>query len=219
MPDTSSGQLTVLYDTPDWLAIDKTAGVSMHSDDGVAGLVVQASEQLSQPLFPVHRLDKVTSGLLLLAKHSRAAAQLSEHFAHRRIQKWYLAISQSKPTKKQGWVKGDMSKSRNGSWKLERSHNNPAITQFITHFDSTAERRFFLLKPHTGKTHQLRVMMKSLSAPIDGDERYGGIAAERTYLHAYALSFDGHQLMSLPNHGNWAGYPESWEAPWNVLSK
>lgn len=189
----------ILLETDAWLVINKPAGADFHSQSGNAGLIVQLSSQLNQPLWPVHRLDKVTSGCLLVAKSAEAAATLSRQFADRHVQKTYIALACGKPRKKQGWIKGDMVKSRNGSWKLSRQVNNPAITQFhscaitgdipalLSHY--TGLRAYYLL-PTTGKSHQLRVAMKSLGTPILGDSRYGGSPANRCYLHAYQLIFN-----------------------------
>ena len=82
-----------------------------------------------------------------------------------------------------------MQKSRNGCYQLCRSHNNPAITYFTSH-TLAPHLRAYVLQPKTGKTHQLRVAMKSLGSPILGDVRYGGTPAARTYLHAQRLAFD-----------------------------
>jgi tRNA pseudouridine32 synthase/23S rRNA pseudouridine746 synthase len=111
------------------------------------------------------------------------------------VEKYYLALSDAKPAKKQGLIRGDMEKGRGGAWKLCQSQLNPAVTQFFSH-SLAPGRRLFLLRPRTGKTHQLRVAMKSLGAPILGDALYGGSAADRTYLHAYALALtlDGEAL-------------------------
>lgn len=209
---------SIVCNNDSWLAINKPAGINMHSEDGQAGLAVQLAEQLNCPLWPVHRLDKVTSGLLLFAKNKKTTAELSALFAQRLVDKYYLAISSHKPAKKQGWVKGDMSKSRNGSWKLQRTRHNPAITRFVSHYDEQTQKRLFLLNPRTGKTHQLRVAMKSLSAPIDGDQRYAGVAAGRTFLHAYALCFADQQIICPPVAEGWEGIPEIWEAPWEQFS-
>lgn len=204
---------TLLAQGEDWLAIDKPIGLSMHSEEDEAGLVVQASRQFERPLWPVHRLDQVTSGILLLATSAKGAARLGELFAQHKIQKTYLAQTSFKPKKKQGWVKGDMEKGRNGSWLLCRTLANPAITYFTSHFDEHLQKRLFVLTPKTGKTHQLRVAMKSLGAPIDGDSRYGGLPADRTYLHAYQLEwFDEltQQTLKLtcpPTLGLWAALP------------
>jgi len=78
---------------------------------------------------------------------------------------------------------------RNGSWKLLRSVENPAVTQFFS-FGLTPGLRLYLLKPHTGKTHQLRVALKSLGVPLLGDTRYGADKSDRAYLHAWQLAFE-----------------------------
>ncbi len=183
---------SVLFQHADFLIAYKADGVDCHDDDGEPGFFNSLSRQLEQQLFPVHRLDKVTSGLVIMAKHSAAAAQFERLFRERQIEKRYLALAQGKPVKKQGWIKGDMQKSRRGAWKLMRSQNNPAITQF----SSTALMegiRGYLLSPKSGKTHQLRVAMKSLGTPILGDHLYGNKdemqSFDRTYLHAFTLKF------------------------------
>lgn len=138
----------------------------------------------------VHRLDKVTSGLLIFALNEQAASRLSQLFAAHLINKTYLALSLHKPKKKQGLIMGDMKKSRRGAWKLCQSRENPALTRFNS-VTCEPKLRLFILKPQTGKTHQLRVAMKSLGSPILGDELYGGNSekSDRTYLHAYQLDF------------------------------
>ena len=212
----------VIADGPGWIAINKPAGVNFHSEDDGPGLMVQLEQQLQTSLWPVHRLDKVTSGIILFATSADAAAMLSEEFAARRVRKYYLAISAQKPAKKQGWIKGDMTKSRNGSWKLLRTTENPAITRFVSHYDDSAAQRIFLLSPKTGRTHQLRVAMKSLGAPILGDQRYGGQDADRTYLHAWRLSFSTPEgavsLCCPPESGIWPALPEHWNTPDTLLS-
>ena len=183
------GGFSVVLEQADFLVVNKDAGVDMHDDAGVPGLVSRVSAAVGQNVYPVHRLDKVTSGLVLLAKNKEATSELSQSFAGRRVKKTYLAISDRSPKKKQGWVKGDMAKSRNGSWKLLHSLDNPAITYFQSVALAIPHHRLYIVSPHTGKTHQIRVALKSISAPILGDERYGGSVADRTYLHAWRLQF------------------------------
>ncbi|MBL1377060.1 TIGR01621 family pseudouridine synthase [Zobellella iuensis] len=168
--------------------INKPAGIGMHQEGDSPGLVRRLSEELGEPLYPVHRLDKMTTGALLLARTPEANRELSRQFAERSTCKLYLALSDRKPGKKQGLVKGDMEKARGGSWKLTRGSANPAITRFYSSLLDNGLRAF-LLQPHTGKTHQLRVALKSLGSPILGDERYGGSPADRGYLHAWQLEF------------------------------
>ncbi len=165
---------------------------------------VLARQLPSEPLWLVHRLDKHTSGCLILARNSQAAAEFGQLFTQRQISKYYLAITARKPAKKQGTVSGDMKKSRDGKWILTPQQHNPAISQFFSQglFDG---KRLILIKPHTGKTHQIRVMLKSLGAPILGDSHYGGAHGDRTYLHAYCLKFSYQQqnidVCCLPTQG------------------
>lgn len=218
--------LPVLAHTNDWLVINKPEGIGMHresADDGrvIPGLLTLLQQQQNEELWPVHRLDKVTSGILLVARNASAAARLSGLFAQRQVKKFYIAQSLSRPRKKQGWIKGDMEKTRNGSWRLSHTLENPAITRFESSYDAQHQRRMFLLHPLTGKTHQLRVALKSLGSPIEGDERYKGEDADRTYLHAMALEFEDqgetYRILHMPSSGQWGQIPESWMTPQNVI--
>jgi tRNA pseudouridine32 synthase / 23S rRNA pseudouridine746 synthase len=180
----------LVADCADFLLIDKAPGISVHRDREARGLVEQvAAEQGYAQLYLVHRLDRMTSGLLLLAKSAGACAELARQFAEHKVEKMYVALSDRKPLKKQGTIRGDMLRARDGAWRLTRTLDNPALTIF--HSRSVgAGLRLLVLQPRTGKTHQLRVAMKSIGAPILGDERYGGSIAERGYLHACALRFE-----------------------------
>ncbi|GAA4495491.1 TIGR01621 family pseudouridine synthase [Pseudaeromonas paramecii] len=179
---------SVCFTHPDFLVLNKAPGIGIHDEEGEPGLINLARQQLGLELYPVHRLDKVTSGLLLVARHKAANQALSQAFAQRLVKKQYLAISDHKPKKKQGLIQGDMAKGRRGAWLLTRTLENPAITRF-TSLSLGTGRRLFFLNPLTGKTHQLRVAMKSLGAPILGDALYGGSPADRVYLHAWRISF------------------------------
>lgn len=219
-------KIPLIFENDTFVVALKDAGVNFHSEEE-AGFVVRVSEQLGFPLFPVHRLDKMTSGLVILAKDSATAAVFGKMFEERKIEKYYLAISMRKPKKKMGWIKGDMASARRGDYKLLVTMNNPAITQFVSCALRTHER-FFLIKPHTGKTHQIRVALKSLGSPIAGDERYASSdearKEERGYLHAYALRFhlgdEEFCFVSPPHEGErfisdeCTRQTEQWSHPW-----
>ncbi|HEX5329366.1 TIGR01621 family pseudouridine synthase [Sulfuricurvum sp.] len=219
-------KITLIFENNRFIIAHKRAGVNFHSEEE-AGFVVQVSEQLGIPLFPVHRLDKMTSGLVILAKTSETAAQFGKMFEHKEIEKYYLAISMRKPKKKMGWIKGDMTSARRGDYKLLTTMENPAITQFVS-CALRPHERFFLIKPHTGKTHQIRVALKSLGSPIAGDERYASSdearKEERGYLHAYALRFslegDVFEFVIAPEEGErfvsaeCKHQLELWSKPW-----
>lgn len=184
----------ILYEDELIVIIDKPEGVPFHRAEQHEGIMdLLRSQGRQEPLFPVHRLDKITSGVMVLAKHRESAAQLGEWFAAGQIDKLYVALAIKKPSKKQGLITGDMVRSRRGSWKLTRGKESPARTRFhsFTIPDRRPGLRMYVLKPETGRTHQLRVALKSLGAPILGDALYGDAAQaqqeERTYLHATGI--------------------------------
>jgi tRNA pseudouridine32 synthase/23S rRNA pseudouridine746 synthase len=186
-------QADIIADEVEFMLFYKPAGMDFHCEDGNKGFVALAKELTQRDaLNSVHRLDKMTSGHILLAKSSQSANRFAVMFEKREIEKYYLALSTRKPKKKQGWIKADMAPSRRGSYKLLQTKNNPAITQFLS-TSVRANERLFLLKPHTGKTHQIRVALKSIGAPIAGDIRYANSEEakkeQRGYLHAYGVRF------------------------------
>ncbi|MCP4988420.1 MAG: TIGR01621 family pseudouridine synthase [Colwellia sp.] len=222
---------------PDFIIVDKAAGVNFHDEGDIgAGLFSQVKTQLQNKhpeveLYPVHRLDKMTSGLVVFAKTLACAQVFGRLFSDHDVEKYYLAISDKKPRKKQGLIKGDMAKSRRGMFKLLRSMDNPAITQFVS--DSIGNKqRLYLLKPHSGKTHQLRVALSSIGSPIVGDPLYNTLSsADRGYLHAYALKFtyldEQFEFISAPNNGEYflteevsellAAQKKPWQLNWPRL--
>jgi tRNA pseudouridine32 synthase/23S rRNA pseudouridine746 synthase len=188
----TSINFSVIAETDDFIVINKSANVNFHDEEIIgSGLFNQVKAQLQlAELYPVHRLDKMTSGIVLMAKNLTTAQHIQQAFAERTMEKYYLALTDLKPKKKQGLIKGDMAKSRRGAWKLLHSMENPAITQFFSY--SVAEKlRLFIIKPHTGKTHQIRVALASIGAPILGDPIYSkSNTTDRGYLHAFNLRFN-----------------------------
>ena len=194
----SSG-LTIVHETKGLLFVDKPPGLSFHAsgalgDPGILPLLRAGAYSTAERLPSVHRLDRVTSGLLMVAKSAEAAREVGVLLREQRIHKYYVALTARKPSKKMGRVSGDMERSRRGSWKLLRSMDNPAVTDFVSRTagdDDAPTRRALLLKPRTGRTHQLRVALKALSSPVLGDPLYAAAHAaaeeERAYLHATAL--------------------------------
>lgn len=188
-------QLSIIDHQDDFVVIDKPQNVSFHDEESLgSGLFSQIKAQLKTQLsltelYPVHRLDKMTSGLIIVAKNSATARAFQQLFEQHQVEKYYLAIAEGKPKKKQGVIKGDMEKSRRGMWKLLRTMDKPAISQFLS-YTIAPKQRLYLIKPHSGKTHQIRVALNSIGVPILGDPLYSsGITSDRGYLHAFALSF------------------------------
>ena len=118
--------IDIVFQHQDFIVVNKPIGLGVHSEHGQAGIVPILCEQLALPkLWLAHRLDKVTSGLLILAKNAKAAAYFGELFTEHKIQKYYLAIGTKKPKKKQGAIVGDMRKIRDGKWALSTEKSNP----------------------------------------------------------------------------------------------
>lgn len=182
--------IQVLAQEADYWVVCKPHNMSFHAESETMGFMQSMYESYPEHnFFPVHRLDKITSGLIILATNKESAAILSKLFEEHQIEKYYLALSAKKPKKKQGAIKGGMKAGRNGNWMLTSEKENWAFTQFFSVAAPSVGLRLFLLKPRTGKTHQLRVALKSLGSPILGDVRYGGRASDRGYLHAFYLGF------------------------------
>lgn len=192
-------EIPVLYETERILIVNKPHGVSHHTADdgpGILQLLRQQRFDKEERLWGVHRLDKVTSGILVLAKDPEMAAALSQNFAQGKIRKIYFGVSAKKPKKKkQGWVTGGMVRSRRETWMLtkastattERSSNfaktrfftcsmNSSSSSNVISSDSGADlygpRTVVMFVPYTGKTHQLRVAAKSMGIALVGDPLY-----------------------------------------------
>ena len=211
---TQKTQIDLVFSHPDFLVINKPCDLSFHDEEKQMGFFNLAKSYFKIKAWPVHRIDKITSGLVIIAKSADAAKVFGQLFESNNINKCYLAISDKKPKKKQGKIIGNMKKSRNGNWILSKEKSSPAITQFNS-FSLLPKIRLYIIKPKTGKTHQIRVALKSLGAPILGDDRYGGNDSDRAYLHAYSLNFiwkgEKINIESSPNAGKYFLMPETIE--------
>ena len=122
----------IVVETEDYVLIDKYPGYSVHKDQEDAGLAMQLkAERGYDELMPVHRLDKVTSGLMLFARHHAAASELSRAFSEHQVEKYYLALSDKKPKKKQ--------KSKKSVTKSSESNNSKSTVK-ITSTTADAEK-------------------------------------------------------------------------------
>ena len=190
----------------------KPPGLAYGTEDGVPGAWAQlramqeSGEVDCERLIPVHRLDRVTSGLMMAAKTAEAATVLGTLLRERRLPKYYVAVTTAPPKKKMGTVVGGMVKTRRGAWMLTRREDEPdavratpvASTSFCTAGKLDGDRAVLIAKPLTGRTHQIRVALKSQGAPVLGDPLYARAthaAEERACLHAAALRLPAHPAL------------------------
>ena len=158
----------IIENHADFIIVSKFHGVDFHCNGESIGLFQKIRENMElQQLYPIHRLDSMTSGLIVLAKNKETAQELAASFREHRVEKFYIALGGTHPRKKQGSIIGDMKKVRDGKWILCHSKNNPAITQFISSGLGNG-LRLYLLRLLTGKTHQIRVALKSLECQFWG---------------------------------------------------
>jgi 23S rRNA pseudouridine1911/1915/1917 synthase len=219
--------LEVLYEDEDVIAINKPAGMTVHAGAGnPSGTLVNAllgrGLQLSKggdPLRPgiVHRLDKETSGVILVAKNDAAHAKLGEAFQQRAVKKTYIALVQGILKEKTGSIELAVGRDpihRTRMATPKKSWRGAAITNLrsartdwrvLANVDSAT---LVEVQLHTGRTHQIRVHFSALKHPVVGDTLYGADAnlrvgkttlpeLERNFLHAVRLGF------TQPRTGAW----------------
>ncbi len=179
---------------PPGLAVQGGSGTRHHLDAMLDGLRFDAAER---PRL-VHRLDKDTSGVLLLARHAKAAAALTRAFRDKTARKVYWALCAGAPALDEGTVDAPLGK-RSGQGgervQVDPDAGKTAVTDYRV-IDRAGDRVCWLaLQPWTGRTHQLRVHCAAIGVPILGDGKYGGRAAfpeglevpRKLHLHAHAL--------------------------------
>ncbi len=212
----------------DFLVLDKPAGVAVHggpgigSDTIVAWLIrkypevkhvgdpsIRSGQAIERPGI-VHRLDKDTSGVLLVARNQPAFEALKQLFKERKVEKTYLALVVGVPKKKSGVIDAPIGRSPRRPTKraVGAAIRQPrqAVTRYrvLERFPANKNDRRYMLsrgghallevKPHTGRMHQIRVHLAALGNPIAGDRVYGGAQAalpglQRQFLHAWRLGF------------------------------
>lgn len=188
----------VLYDDDDVVVINKPPGLAVQGGTGITEslddwlhlLQAKESKGKERPRL-VHRLDRETSGVLVIARTAFAAAKLAAAFRERTTQKYYLAVLQSCPRPRKGTVDAPLLRlpdKKVGGKVVVDKKGEPAVSHYRTLVKAKNGMTLTLLKPETGRTHQLRVHMQHLGTPIVGDPLYNPDAKkEGLHLHAARL--------------------------------
>jgi tRNA pseudouridine65 synthase len=181
-PARTPGTIEVLFLDEHVVVVNKPSGLLVHrgwgNDDDVA--MFRARDTVGARVYPVHRLDRATSGALVFARSSDAAAALSQSFESRQVDKRYLALVRGTPPES-GVIDHPVPKSEGGP-------RVPAVTRFFVVARSSVDRcALVLAMPQTGRFHQVRRHLRHLGHPLIGDVNYGSGQLNRWYRSQYAL--------------------------------
>lgn len=209
--------VTVVHADPDVIVVDKSPGLVVHPGAGnpentmVHGLMARFPEVagVGAPDRPgiVHRLDKGTSGLLVVARSPVAYDSLVSQLADHVVARHYLALGWGRAESAQGLIDAPIGRSNRDPTRMAVSNRGrPARTRYqvVSTYDHPAPTTLFECRLETGRTHQVRVHLAAIGHPVVGDRRYGGarqtLPAARPFLHATTLGFRH------PTSGQWMSF-------------
>jgi 23S rRNA pseudouridine1911/1915/1917 synthase len=192
--------LRIAFEDEHLLVVDKPAGIVVHPSAGhLEGTLVHAlldreiagGDDPDRPGI-VHRLDRDTSGLLVVARSEEAYARLQDLIRERRLERRYLALVRGRPRSRTGRIEAPIGRDRHDS--LRHSLDTESPREAVTHFEVERllpRHALLAVRLETGRTHQIRVHLGAIDLPIVGDPVYGVPDPElgRQFLHACRLSF------------------------------
>ncbi len=194
-------ELRIAWEDEHLLVVDKPAGLVVHPSGSthggtlVHGLVAHGAAGGEEPDRPgiVHRLDRDTSGLLVVARSEQAHGLLQEAIRRRQVERRYLALVRGRPRSRTGKVEAPIGRDRTDRTRhsLDTATPREAVTWFELQRQLTAHA-LLEIRLETGRTHQIRVHLEAIGLPVSGDPVYGvagDLGLERQFLHAHRLSF------------------------------
>ncbi len=196
--------LLLLHEDDSIVVVDKPAGLVVHPGAGtrettlVEALLVDRVLPVSDdPARPgiVHRLDRETSGVLVVAKIPSALEELKRQFSQRTARKDYLAVVDGRFDETEGLVDAPIGRNPVQPQSMRVQHGGRHAETAFTVLATVNGHSLLWIRPRTGRTHQIRAHMRYIGHPVHGDTKYGGSEAHRMMLHAWQLRIDH------PSHG------------------
>ena len=194
--------LRVAYEDEHLLIVDKPAGLVVHPSaghgsgtlvHGLLGRAIAGGEAAERPGI-VHRLDRDTSGLLVVARSEEAHRRLQALLRQRKIEREYLALVRGRPRSRRGRIEAPVGRDRTDPTRM--SLDSTTLRDAVTNFElveSFPRHALLRVRLETGRTHQIRVHLAAIDLPVAGDPVYGmpgDLGLERQFLHAARLAFD-----------------------------
>ena len=191
--------LDVVYEDADLIVIDKAPGVLVHPThferdgtllNGLSHYLNQNQTDSSEFIRPhlVHRLDRETSGLIVVATNSDASRRLCRQIKKKKLQKRYLALVRGRVTQEKGEIEAPIIRDPELKQHLVRSDGKPSVSRYRVS-GRFADTTLLELEPVTGRTNQLRIHCAEIGHPIVGDRLYSDSKTDRLCLHASRLEF------------------------------
>lgn len=184
---------SIIFEDNNYLVINKWRGIATQGGSNITNSIDQIIKSLSVNMSLVHRLDRDTSGALLISKNYRTSRFFGKLFSERKIYKMYIAICNGCPIRHKGTIELDIKKKKINNFQ---DNYNKTITNYeLIECKNNISSIIFL--PMTGKMHQIRIVAKHLGCSILGDKKYGNlkrinkdkIIKEKLMLHALGISF------------------------------
>ncbi len=206
--------LEIIFENKEVIVINKPAGIesvpSQNKGRSLAELLHDRCK--AESIYPVHRLDRDTSGTIIFAKTENTLKQLEDLFRQRNTTKRYLAICVGVPRNREGTIRRNLSKWSGGHKPVRVIKGGKGLVAETDYqlliANPEAGASLILFTPHQGRTHQIRVHAEALGRPIIGDHQYGDreynrvikelSGLKRQALHAWTLKFSGIDIKGLP---------------------
>jgi len=209
-------KINIIAETSKWIAISKPPGIQVERNPfgpSAESLVYDhlAKKYRNPYVGVVHRIDRPTSGLVLMAKKKNVLRQLNQHFSQKDVHKQYLARVSPTPGQTDGklehWLEKDLKDKKAIAHSQEVSGAKYSALQYEQIRTYELNQALLLIRPETGRYHQIRAQLSAINCPVIGDEKYG---SELTFepdcimLHAWKLEIPGLEIVLEAGQPDWA---------------